>query len=271
MAKTVGDVAVRVGADINDLKTGMQRASASVKDFSKKAGRELRDFTTQVTKMGAAAAAAAATGIVVLTARTAEAAKELRVFSQVSKSSVEEFQKLAFGAKDFNIESEKLSDILKDVNDRIGDFLSTGGGPMADFFENIAPRVGVTAQQFKNLSGPQALQLYVSTLERANLSQEEMTFYMEAMASDLTNLIPLFSQNGKLLKESGDRAERLGLILSDIDVTQLEMMSQSMKELKTIANAAGQQIAVELTPYVRALTDEIIDFIEESGGFGNTI
>jgi hypothetical protein len=37
---------------------------------------------------------------------------------------------------------------------------------MKDFFEQIAPKVNVTAAQFAKLSGPEALQLYVSSLEK---------------------------------------------------------------------------------------------------------
>src|SRR5690606_28596009 len=88
----------------------------------------------------------------------------LKKSAQISNVGFEEFQKLAFAAQSVGIESEKLADIYKDVNDRIGDFMATGGGPMADFFENIAPKVGITAEAFKNLSGPQALQLYYDSL-----------------------------------------------------------------------------------------------------------
>ena len=62
---------------------------------------------------------------------------------------------------------------------------------MADFFENIAPQVGVTADQFRKLNGADALQLYVSSLQKANVSQNDMTFYLEAIASDASYLLPL--------------------------------------------------------------------------------
>lgn len=98
------------------------------------------------------------------------------------------------------MEQDKLSDIMKDVNDKFGDFMQTGGGEMADFFEKIAPKVGVTAQQFKGLSGPQILEKYYQTLQKANVSQAEMTFYMEAIANDATLLAPLLDNNGQKLK-----------------------------------------------------------------------
>ena len=56
----------------------------------------------------------------------------------------------------------------------------------------------MTAAQFRNLSGPQALQLYVSSLEKANLSQSQFTFFLEAIASDSSRLLPLLRDGGRL-------------------------------------------------------------------------
>ncbi len=61
---------------------------------------------------------------------------------QVANAAPEVFQRWSAASATVGIEQEKLADILKDVNDRVGDFLQTGGGPMADFFENIAPPSG---------------------------------------------------------------------------------------------------------------------------------
>ena len=156
-----------------------------------------------IVKVGAAAVAGAAAlaGAAVLVARNfATGADEIERMARLSNATTDEFQRAAAGAKLFGVEQDKLSDIFKDMNDRVGDFVQTGAGPMADFFEKIAPKVGVTAKQFQNLSGPHALQLFVSTLEQAGLNAQEMTFYMEAIASDSTLLIPLFQQNGKALR-----------------------------------------------------------------------
>ncbi|MEX1056736.1 MAG: hypothetical protein WED11_03310, partial [Natronospirillum sp.] len=141
---------------------------------------------------------------------------------------------MAAGARSFGIEQDKLSDILKDTNDRVGDFVQTGGGPMADFFENIGPKVGVTAEHFRNLSGPQALQLYVDSLEKANVNQQDMVFYMEAMASDSTALIPLLRNGGAAMQEMGDSAEASGAILSD---TAIKAAADYRKSARVISNA----------------------------------
>ncbi|MGK6755224.1 hypothetical protein ACKUV4_015340 [Acinetobacter baumannii] len=69
-------------------------------------------------------------------------------------------------AETAGISLESFADKMKDMQDRIGDFQQTGGGPLADFFTNIAPKVGVTIQQFQKLSGPEALQLFYNSLEK---------------------------------------------------------------------------------------------------------
>ncbi|MFH4293729.1 hypothetical protein WAJ58_21515, partial [Acinetobacter baumannii] len=89
-----------------------------------------------------------------LVSAVGKASKELEIQARLANSNTLEFQEWAFAAKKVNVEQDKLSDIMKDVNDKFGDFMQTGGGEMADFFEKIAPKVGVTAQQFKGLSGP---------------------------------------------------------------------------------------------------------------------
>lgn len=66
---------------------------------------------------------------------------------------------------------------------------------MADFFEMVTPLVGITPDNFRNLSGTDALQLYVSTLQKAGARQQDLTFFMEAMALDATDLIPLLQDN----------------------------------------------------------------------------
>ena len=119
--------------------------------------------------VGALSLGAAVNQIAQMTREFATAGVELSRFSTLAGTMPEQFQKMAFASSRFGVEQEKLADILKDVQDKVGDFLQTGAGPLADFFEKIAPRVGVTADQFKRLGGADALQLYVSSLEKANL------------------------------------------------------------------------------------------------------
>jgi len=259
----IGSLAVRVSTNTTQFNKGMSGASKRARQF----GRDTSHVAKKAALMGAAITAAAGT-VAVLTARSIQSTKEMANLASMANASANTFQKMAFGARTMGIEQEKLADILKDVNDRVGDFLSTGGGPMADFFEKIAPKVGVTAQQFERLSGPEALQLYVSSLERANLSQQEMTFFMEAMASDATKLLPLLRNNGEQMGIFADKAERMGIALSDVEVEQIKQAGIAIDDMGSLFSGFTDQIVAELSPVLIAFSKMLNQNAEDMGGVG---
>ncbi|MEB3898536.1 DUF4214 domain-containing protein, partial [Pseudomonas guariconensis] len=211
-------------------------------------------ISSAFTGIGAASAAAVA-GLVAITSRTTEYAQEVKNLAALSNTSVDDFQRLAAGAKTVGIEQEKLSDIYKDMNDRVGEFLARGGGEMADFFKEIAPQVGVTADMFAKLSGPQALQLYYSSLEKAGLSQQQMTTYMEAVADEATALIPLLKDNGQGFRVFGEQAEKAGRVLSQLEIDRLVEVRQSIVNLQGAFDGASRQLVSGMLPGMEGLAD----------------
>lgn len=233
--------------------------------------KTLNDSAKDAAKWSAAVVAAAAVATAAIVASTSAQVKELTILSRAANTSVSDFQRMAFAASQYGVEQESLAAILKDFNDRIGDFNQTGAGPMVDFFEKIAPKVGVTAENFKNLSGPQALQLYVSSLEKANLSQADMVFFMETMSSESTDLIPLLAENGRQLGLLADEAEKLGLGLSEIDATKIEMAANEASKMGVAFDSVTQQLAVQFAPVIDEVAGRIISAATESEAFKTAI
>lgn len=244
---------VRLEAETGRYQAELDKAQNKLSGFRKKAIDDM-----------AKVAGAAATGMGAVVAAVTSGARDIANQARVAGAGAEEFQRLAFGARTVGIEQEKLSDILKDVNDRVGDFNATGAGPMADFFEVIAPKVGVTADAFRDLSGPQALQLYYDSLEAANLSQADMTFYLEAMASDTTALIPLLRNGGQGFKTLGDRAERVGAVLSDEAVAASSEFQGNLKLLSSAAGGFSNQLTTAMLPTLVRLSEELVDVADDS-------
>ena len=258
---SAGSIVVSLLAKTGSFETDMDRAAKSAKKRADEIDKALSAIGTAAATAGAAAAGALA----LLVNQTMNSAREIERQAQISNASADAFQTMAYGARTVGIEQDKLSDILKDVNDRVGDFLSTGGGPMKDFFEQIAPKVGVTADQFARLSGPEALQLYVSSLEKAGVSQQEMTFYLEAMASDTTALIPLLANGGREMASLGEEARRTGQIMSDETIAAASELKGQMDQLSGQLTGAKNIIAGELIPVLGVAATEMISF----GGSGD--
>ena len=191
---------------------------------------------------------------------TANLAVEFDKLATLSGLTNQAFQRYAIGAETVGISSEKLADIFKDMQDKAGEFAQTGGGGMADFFEKIAPKVGVTIEQFRRLSGPEALQLYVSSLEKAKLSHQDMIFYMEAVANDSSLLLPLLQSNGKEWERLGKAAEDAGAIMGDRAMqaardykTESENLERALKGIRI---EVMEQVLPAMTQFVSMLSSE---------------
>lgn len=252
-------------ADASDVEKEGKKAEKALADVKK----EFRDGVSSAAKWGAAVTAAGVAIATYLTKEAGAAAQELKNLANVSDTSLSSFQRMAVGAKEFGIEQDKLADILKDTKDRVGDFISTGAGPMVDFFENIGQKVGVTAEDFAHLGGPEALGLYVSSLEKAGASQAEMTFYMEAMAGDAALLLPLLQDNAAAMTALGDAAEASGRILSDMEIEQLAQMNKAVNDAAGEFDVLISKISAEFAPVITAIIDKIGESADAVGGFGS--
>lgn len=274
MANSLGTLTLDLIAKIGGFTGPMDKAAASTKknaaEISKQNELIAKSFGNLVgVAAGAALAIPGIIGGVVIS--TANAAKEITKLSSLAGLGTTEFQRYAAGAASVGIEQDKLSDILKDVNDKVGDFLQTGAGPLADFFTNIAPKVGVTAEQFKKLNSADALQLYVTSLQKANVSQKEMTFFLEAIANDATSLIPLLKDNGKAWQELGDQAQAAGIILDTQTIAAAKEFSNELTVVGQYIESAKVALAAEFLPVLAQFTKDMATATKEAGGLGKVV
>lgn len=256
MAITAQELNVILSARDKQFTQAMDRAQRRVERFANKSKQDLNKTTLGFNAVAGAAkrlgpllAGAFATAGA---AQIAGTAVEIGNLSSVAGVTTDRFQEMAYAASTFGVEQDKLADILKDVNDKFGDYVQTGAGPLADFFENIGPKVGLTAAQFADLSSEQKLGRYVKALEDANLSQADMTFYMEAIASDATLLQGAFADNGAEL-------DRLSKKFRDAGAVMDEDMIQAAKNAKEEFDLASQviqaQFSIALADLLPVITD----------------
>ncbi|MBF8651285.1 tail tape measure protein [Pseudomonas putida] len=261
-SRSLGTLTLDVIAKVGGFVSGMDKAERSSAKWRKEVEKSAKAVGTAV----GAGVATAVTAFTAMMVSAVNSASEISNLAAVANVSVTDFQKMAVGAKTVGIEQDKLADILKDVNDKVGDFLNTGGGAMADFFEQIAPKVGVTADQFRNLSGSQALGLYVSSLEKAKVSQSDMTFYLEAIASDATALLPLLKNNAEGFRKYGDAAEAAGAIMDEKTILAAKQFSTEMTVLGTYLGTVRTALAAELMPVLAQFSKDLTDTTSKAGG-----
>lgn len=259
-SKSLGTLTLDVIAQVGGFVAGMTKAERSSQKWRKEVEKNAKAAGVAIGAGIAAGVAALAT----FTVSTVQAATEISRFSAVAGSSTTEFQKYAAGAKTVGVENEKLADIFKDVNDKVGDFLLNGGGELQDFFKTIAPKVGVTAEQFRNLSGPQALQLFANSLQKAGLSQAEMTQQMESLANDATLLLPLLRDNGAGFAVLGDAAEKAGAIMDEKTIVATQNLAAAGWLAEQSMTGIKNQVASALMPTLSDYSDILFDLSQDT-------
>ncbi|NWK64116.1 hypothetical protein HYI12_16530 [Acinetobacter sp. SwsAc3] len=248
------DLITKIGNFVGPMKSAEKQTKLSFDN--------MRKHVNTYGAMAVASAAAVGAGVLAMANEYANAARELQTFASISNTTTQEFQKMAVGAETMGISSEKLADQLKDFNEKLGEFITIGSGGAVDFFEQIAIKTEGSAEgarklalEMQNLSGPQALQLYVDKLEEAGVTQQQMSFYLESMASDTTNLIPLLKDGGNGFEYWADAAERAGVIMDESAIAKAAELRVQMDLLNLQVEGAKNQFIQGLMPALVSIGD----------------
>lgn len=267
-------MSTKLGTLTLDLIAKIGGFTGPIKDAEKQTKTSFDNMRKHVNTYGAVAVASAAAvgaGVLAMANEYANAARELQTFASISNATTQEFQKMAVGAETMGISSEKLADQLKDFNEKLGEFITIGSGGAVDFFEQIAIKTEGSAEaarklalEMQNLSGPQALQLYVDKLEEAGVTQQQMSFYLESMASDTTNLIPLLRDGGKGFEYWADAAERAGVIMDEHAIEKANELRVQMDLLNLQVQGVKNQFIQGLMPALVSVGDGLSDATMET-------
>ena len=271
MAISAQELNIILTARDKQFQKAMTAAEKKVQRFSKNSQKNLSKVSQSYSALGTAAkrlgpALAAAFSVRAIASMT-NSAVELGNLAAVAGVSVERFQELAFAGAAFGVSQEKMADILKDVNDKFGDYLTTGAGPLDDFFENIAPKIGLTAKAFEGLSSDQKMGKYVQALQAANLSQERMTFFMEALASDSTLLLRAFADNGAEVDRLSKKLRDAGGVISS---EMIEKSRTAQEELRLVSEVLSKNLSAGLKlvlPLITRLTRDFDNLTTAAGDY----
>ncbi|EMN1780004.1 phage tail protein [Acinetobacter baumannii] len=223
-------------------------------------------------------AVAATAGLATLAIEVANNNVELAKFSALANTSIQSFQGLSGAAQTLGFSQEKLSDMMKDFNEKIGEFASVGSGGAKDFFEQIAVKTESSAEGAKKLAeemskmdGVEALQTYVDKLEEAGVNQQQMSFYLESMGSDLTGLIPILQDGGKLWKEYQSAMEEAGIITGEEAIQKSIELKAQTEVLQMQYTGLKNQLAQAVMPALSGVISHFMNGTTKGGAFTGVI
>ncbi|ELA9072535.1 hypothetical protein QVK62_004117 [Vibrio parahaemolyticus] len=241
--------------------------------------RKMGTATLQLTGMITAGVGAAVAASTYMVRQSAQQAREIERQATVAQVSVQRIQELSYASEQYSIAGDKMADILKDVNDKLGDYAATGGGEFKDFFEQIAPKVGLTVSELQRMAGPEALIAIKEAMDQANVPMKQQIFYLESIANDASALMPLLESKGERLYELTRHYKDLNVAMSKYDIQQFKQMDQQISDMEMQMSRAfgnlSRQVTYSLLPamddvntFVSNMTKGVRDYTSQIEAFG---
>lgn len=266
---------IKVVLDGSQATKGAKDVENSLKNVegqTKKVGAGFNGIS-QAAKLAAGSVALLATGVtaaaggIALWAKSqAQTGNDIVKMSQLAGTSTDTFQKWAYAARFAGVEQDKLSDIFKDTQDKVSALLQDGGGPLKDILDAWGEKAGLTADSFKNLSGPEALQLLVSGLEKAGVSQQDFIHNLESMGSDASLLLPILKNNAAALQGYSKEAEKLGIVRTDAQLAAAKELNDNWIRLQATLEGVSVKLGNTVLPFLSEFVKALTESLNKTGG-----
>lgn len=259
MAESLGELIVKISADVSDLKDGLLDAQNKVKETSDKIGESLGKIGTGFTVLGAAI-----TGAFTLAIKSSvDFSEQLIILSQRTGINVEELSQLKYGAEQVGMSIEELANGLKFLERNAFNALE-GNTKLQGAFEKMGISVSDTNGQLK--TGSQLLLDMADRFSHMPDGPEKTAIAMQLMGRAGVAMIPILNQGAEGIKKMEERATELEGTFSDADAKGFRTFNQDLKDMDTAFGGLTRRIAADVIPaiedFIKFVTNIIVTMRE---------
>ena len=241
-------------------KATQQKAKADL--LAKKALLEyikgIQSFSTRIVStakqltVAAAAITAAAGGVVAFVHNIAKGGEDVTLASQRIGANVKEFQRLKFAASEVGVKMDLFSRSIRNINRNMTD-ASNGGGRA--FMEGL-DRLGLSLSELEGISVEERFGLIADALGKVENKALRTRLVMNMLGEEAgPRMTPLLLKGSKGIKEAGDRAEEMGVVMEETALTMSMGFTTAMSDLSAMIQGLKIVIGVELMPQVLLLVE----------------
>ncbi|MCE0759241.1 hypothetical protein LWH94_08480 [Marinobacter sp. G11] len=246
---------------------GTSEAADSAEDLGEKAdkssgllsklGTGLKTVAAGATALIAGIGASAAT-MSIFSRSQATVADDLTNTANAINESREALQVWQIAGDRVGLTGEKVSDILRSVTERLGEFSATGGGEAAEVMEALNLKI----EDFQNLRPSEQMLKFAAAIE--SLPKDQQVALLEKLASDASQLQPLLENNAAGLKAIQAAAEEEGAIYTDEELDKLLKANDIYNDITLKIQGLTRRIGAELAPVVADATDKVMDLFDQN-------
>ncbi len=253
------------------LKEGLAKVGETAQEIAKKG----LDLTIKAVETLTAGAIACGTALLKMGIDAGKSADDLNTLSAVTGLSTEQLQKFKYASDLIDVDMNTLTGALKKTTSAMNSAKS-GTGKSAEAFNKLGVKIKKADGTLRNNN--EVFEESIKALGKISNETERDALAMELFGKSATELNPLIKGGIDKLTEMGDRAERLGLILSQEALDGANAFNDEIDILKAnskgIFDKIGTQVARDLLPFMQDLntvTENVIGRLSkalDSGGIG---
>lgn len=239
--------------DLKGLEKEYKEFGSVAKQQTIAAGNQMKELGSKITDAGrkfapiSAAASGLLAGLGAVGYQAVTTADDLNTLSKQSGLTTEEIQKMKYASDMIDVSFEDISGALRKMKPKMQDSNET--------FKRLGVEVKNADGSLRNVN--EVFYEAVSALSTIGNETERDQVAMELFGKGADSLAGIIDDGGAALKEYGDEAERLGLILDQETLDRINAVNDKLDESKAKWNAAklelGAVVAEALAPLISNL------------------
>lgn len=259
----MSSVVVRIAGDDTQLQAALTRAQKGLAQF-----REQTNATiSTLAKYGAAVTATGAAIVTALVTKQSQAIDATAKFSDQIGISTTELTQYQYAAREAaNVTDSTFNQALRRMTRRIAE-AAEGAGPAA----NTIKELGLSANELKAAGPAAALRQIADAMKNTEAQGDRLRHAFALFDTEGGNLLPMLQQGSEGLREYAEEADALGQSFSRIDAAQVEAANSAMARIRNVITGIGNQLAIQLAPYIQEVAQRFTDLSKTSGGFGSVV
>ena len=241
-----------------------QKANESIhqtEEHAEKTGNSLLSGVGKAVKFGAAVAGAgtvAIGGMIALATKTAETADFIDKLSERTGVNREELQRWKYAADQSGADVSKFEVGIKKLSSAM-DGAKSGAKGSIEAFNTL----GISMQEVKTKSPSEMLDTVMKKLADMPDSAERNVLGNQLLGKSYSDMLPLLNAGSKGIEELKNRADSLGLVMSEDAVKANVKFGDTLADVKSSFSAVFMHISNEYVPILQLVLDFILEHMPE--------